>query len=69
MNIRETTRMANKNLKSISRIITQLVEPDLLESRSRRERIFTPIILNTSSEIVDLLMQFFSQLRGVLNER
>ena len=69
MNIREITRMANKNLKSISRIITQLIELDLLESRSRRERIFTPIILNTSSEIIELLMQFYSQLRGVLNER
>ena len=68
MNIREVARMVDKNPGSISRTIPQLVELELLEQISVGKNI-NAYHLNTGSEIVGLLMEFHSRLRGLVDER
>jgi len=68
MNIREVARMVDKNPGSISRTIPQLVELELLEQINVGKNI-NAYHLNTGSEIVGLLMEFHSRLRGLVDER
>ena len=68
MNVREIARMVSKNPGSISRTVPQLVEQGLLEQVRVGKNIYA-YHLNTGSEIVGLLMEFYSRLRGLMDER
>ena len=67
MNIREIARMVDKNPGSIYRTVPQLVERDLIEEINVGKYI-NAYHLNTKSEIVSLLIEFYSRLKGLENE-
>jgi len=67
MNIREIARMVDKNPGSISRTVPQLVEQGLLE-QVKVGKYINAYHLNTESEIVSLLIEFYSKIRGLVHE-
>lgn len=67
MNIREIARMVDKNPGSISRTVPQLVEQGLLEQVKVGQYV-NAYHLNTENEIVNILIEFYSRLRGLADE-
>ena len=65
MNVREVARKVNKNPGSVSRILPQLVEKELIEQVRVGKNIYA-YHLNTNSEIVNLLLEFYLKLGGLM---